>query len=490
MLGLEEVPATKLYHMPPYADSGTFGFVDEQNGAVSNLQEDASYYAPANHVANSTLLSQSIKASSSTAEAWLNGTADVPKKSEVAVGNPQRNQTQAMAGRIALLATSPNGPVSYAPLPIEGSNLVAPPGLPKTKGSNKARTPLPPPPPPQPPQLPSTPYKQLQAIPTIASHPHVEVLSPQPPVNQFHDLLRPVPVARDDLAAQKRINKELLDASKENSPFRILEVVLPYLEDLNGVNLSTTVHRVARSCNGSSKLAEQIKRTQAFSRMLDHAEAMVQSEIENVDGSMPVNCASIMAWSCASLKVFRPNLFKALAGVGARGLRKCQTYEVTNMLWAFAELCKHQPRIAMSIEEELRKLSVSASEVILRRGKGAWKIQVMISALASWSMFPTQVRLMEEVFTDLVQELAERSNELEAENTLPIAMAFEHLRAEYRTVYDDLVVSMKSRYPDFAPTFVFNKKKRSIRRRKHPEWTGSVPVPRRNCDDEVETPAR
>ncbi|OLP93832.1 hypothetical protein AK812_SmicGene24231 [Symbiodinium microadriaticum] len=457
MLGLEEVPATKLYHMPPYAAPGNFGYVDQQNDPwQDHLQEDASYYAPVNHEADSTLLSQSIKASSSTAEAWLNGTADVPKKSEVAVGNPQRNQTQAMPGRIALLATSPNGPVSYAPS-------------------------LPPPPPPQPPQLPNTPYKQLQPMPTIAGHTHMEVTSPQPPVNQFHDLLRPMPVARDDLAAQKRINKELLDASKENSPFRILEVVLPYLEDLNGVNLSTTVHRVARSCSGSSKLAEQIKRTQ---------EAMVQSEIENVDGSMPVNCASIMAWSCASLKVFRPNLFKALAGVGARGLRKCQTYEVTNMLWAFAELCKHQPRIAMSIEEELRKLSVSASEVILRRGRGAWKIQVMISALASWSMFPTQVRLMEEVFTDLVQELAERSNELEAENTLPIAMAFEHLRTEYRTVYDDLVVSMKSRYPDFAPTFIFNKKKRSIRRRKHPEWTGSVPVPRKNCDDEVETPAR
>ena len=40
------------------------------------------------------------------------------------------------------------------------------------------------------------------------------------------------------------------------------------------------------------------------------------------------------------LKVFPSDLFRSLAAVATPNLKNCQAYEVTNLLWAFAEFYK------------------------------------------------------------------------------------------------------------------------------------------------------
>ena len=62
------------------------------------------------------------------------------------------------------------------------------------------------------------------------------------------------------------------------------------------------------------------------------------------------------AWSCAQLRVFPPSLFAKLAAIATPQLRSCQAYEVTNLLWAFAEFYKYEQDTANGVVKEVRAL--------------------------------------------------------------------------------------------------------------------------------------
>ena len=49
----------------------------------------------------------------------------------------------------------------------------------------------------------------------------------------------------------------------------------------------------------------------------DVAENMTEHELQYQDGTMPVSCSPIIAWSCASLRVFRPRFFACLGLVAS-----------------------------------------------------------------------------------------------------------------------------------------------------------------------------
>ena len=51
------------------------------------------------------------------------------------------------------------------------------------------------------------------------------------------------------------------------------------------------------------------------------AELKAQQELLGETDSMPGNCCTIITWSCAVLRFFRPNLFTALARVAAGKLQ-------------------------------------------------------------------------------------------------------------------------------------------------------------------------
>ena len=57
---------------------------------------------------------------------------------------------------------------------------------------------------------------------------------------------------------------------------------------------------------------------------------------------LPVSCCSIIAWSCATLQTFRESLFTTLVEVMSGRCEMCQTFEVTNLLWACAQFQKHR----------------------------------------------------------------------------------------------------------------------------------------------------
>ena len=114
---------------------------------------------------------------------------------------------------------------------------------------------------------------------------------------------------------------------------------------MNGINLATAFHRLARSRQGKHYVDGS-----AFSAMLASAEYKAKREMEVHDGSLPANCCTIIAWSCATLKIFRESLFLALVKIASQNTQFCKTYEVTNLLWACAQFQKQRPNLPMSFE--------------------------------------------------------------------------------------------------------------------------------------------
>mmetsp|Transcript_122780 Transcript_122780/g.292041 ORF Transcript_122780/g.292041 Transcript_122780/m.292041 type:complete len:480 (+) Transcript_122780:73-1512(+) len=212
-------------------------------------------------------------------------------------------------------------------------------------------------------------------------------------------------------AQQKRINRELVAAGKRSS-LQVLKVVARSLGQMNGVNLATSFHRISRA--GEELL--RVSSPGVFSSLLEMAEHFAEWELANRDASVPANCCTIIAWSCAQLRVFRPSLFAKLAAVATPQLHSCQPYEVTNLLWAFAEFYKFDQDTASDAAPELRALLDAVADVFSRRSHGDFKVQVLTSALMSVSSLPWDQSFSKTwLLNSTFQELSSRWEEMELE---------------------------------------------------------------------------
>ncbi|CAE7602782.1 unnamed protein product [Symbiodinium sp. CCMP2592] len=250
-----------------------------------------------------------------------------------------------------------------------------------------------------------------------------------------------------EFAVQKGINQELLAASAtedEGCALQVLAVASKYVDQMNGVNLSTAIHRIARACQRFKNSAEQAP---SFVSLVVAAERMVLQELEHRDSQMPVKCCTIIAWSCASLRVFRNSLFKALARLATVSLEQCQSYEMTNIMWAFGELCKSRRQLSKDLKEDLRNLLEATCSVFIARPIG-WKLQVLMSALVSLTILPWQP-CSQRLFTDIAREVAGRQQELANEKTKPLAMAFHELRTKKPQAFKEIMMALQD-FPDFV----------------------------------------
>ncbi|CAE7574687.1 unnamed protein product [Symbiodinium natans] len=247
----------------------------------------------------------------------------------------------------------------------------------------------------------------------------------------------------EELAMQMRINKALTSAAKTRKVdciSKVLRVAATNLHLMNGVNLATAVHRLARTCQGAPGSIDSVTQDPVFHLMLERIESKGQKEIELQDSSMPANCCTIITWSCAVLRIFVPNLLVVLARVAARSLVECQTFEITNMLWGCAELCKREPQTAAGMEGNIQELVDATARVMMVRDPGSWKVQVLISALVSITAFPFAGELTTRLLLlSIVEELTERNVELETANSQPVATACHVLRLNHPQVFDEIM---------------------------------------------------
>ncbi|CAE7530062.1 unnamed protein product [Symbiodinium natans] len=242
---------------------------------------------------------------------------------------------------------------------------------------------------------------------------------------------------------QKRINNDLVQAGRCGTS-ALLRCISKNLGQMNGVNVATAFHRLTR--DGDESLAGDV----TFLRLMDTAELRAKQEQALQNGTMPANCCTIIAWSCAKLRAFLPSLFSVLASVAASQLGKCQAYEVTNLLWAFAEFHKYQQDAAGTLAKELQTLLDAMAENFMRRSFGDFKVQVLISAFMSASALPWSQSFSQTwLATSTFRELAVRWEELEAQAHAQVSVGLERLRVKCRPVFQNLR-ALASKFPDVA----------------------------------------
>ncbi|CAJ1431850.1 unnamed protein product [Effrenium voratum] len=238
----------------------------------------------------------------------------------------------------------------------------------------------------------------------------------------------------DILKQRKRINRKLTQAANANAS-AVLNVVFEELSWMNGVNMATALHRIARHCvrgeagpdAATPEAMKEVETQPAFKALLRAVEqqaemALLAKDHAEAEEILPAQCASILAWSLACLDVHNDRLLAVLAQLAIPHLQDFKFYEVTNMLWAYAKLR------AGGLAPEL--LSTIARRLKQRR-RGEYKAHCL--SMAIWAF--TEVSWPDAwLFESLTEELVGQAETLQPQEICYICWAL--VGKQSRKLYD------------------------------------------------------
>lgn len=232
----------------------------------------------------------------------------------------------------------------------------------------------------------------------------------------------------------KVINRKLTDAAGKGGR-GVLEVVRVELDHMNGVNLATALHRIARRCveneaehSASSQQAiKEVLAHPAFPALLAAVERSSKESLagrEAEDIYMPAQCASIVAWSLAWLNLRQSKLFAVLGELAAPRLAEFKPYEVTNMLWAFAKLQEWNTQLFSAVAARLRE-------------RQKWEFKAQCLSVAAWS-FTTMRWRDEPLFLSMAEELSGQATLLKPQEISNTLWAFGKQKIAHKELFEAL----------------------------------------------------
>lgn len=238
----------------------------------------------------------------------------------------------------------------------------------------------------------------------------------------------------DVLKQRKRINRKLTQAANAHAT-AVLNVVSEELTLMNGVNMATALHRIARHCvkgeagpdGAAPEAKKEVEAHPAFAALLktleQHAEMSLSADHNTAEEIMPAQCASIIAWSLACLDVQNDRLLVVLAALAKPHLQDFKFYEVTNMLWAYAKLraAGLAPELITAIAGRLKG-----------RQSGEYKAHCL--SLAVWA-FAEVNWPDEQLMASLAEELAGQADALQPQEICNICWALAG-KLENRRLYE------------------------------------------------------
>eukprot|EP00930_Biecheleria_cincta_P068636 TRINITY_DN5624_c0_g1_i7.p1 TRINITY_DN5624_c0_g1~~TRINITY_DN5624_c0_g1_i7.p1 ORF type:complete len:403 (+),score=61.82 TRINITY_DN5624_c0_g1_i7:63-1271(+) len=260
---------------------------------------------------------------------------------------------------------------------------------------------------------------------------HTQHLQPYPPQNHGQGYLCPsinqewtegaTQGQRECSREQKKINRKLarMPMSQEGVE-KLLQLVSAKLLLMNGVNLATALHRLARCSLAGVPVGHS-----NFAHTMEAMHAAVEKLIGSA--SLPPNCASIIAWSCAHMGKFRVSLFSSLAKLASCHLLDFQPQELTNIMCAYAEFFKHFPDF---VDAGIAELFDLAERRLRRRSAGEFKVQYLASAVISFGVLSQRGGSdRREICFNIAHELASRSKGAALSTRREVLDAFDALRS-------------------------------------------------------------
>jgi hypothetical protein len=110
---------------------------------------------------------------------------------------------------------------------------------------------------------------------------------------------------------------------------------MTHLSQMNLVNLSTAVHRIAKLASNDYKAQAEIRQHPAFEELLNTI-VQVLSTMEASE-AQPQSLSNV-AWSLATLRLMNRPLIQVVSALAVTNISCFKPFELSTMLWAFAKL--------------------------------------------------------------------------------------------------------------------------------------------------------
>lgn len=132
------------------------------------------------------------------------------------------------------------------------------------------------------------------------------------------------------------INSQIIQASKEDNGIqRILGVVEMCINDMNLVNLSTSLHRLAK-LSVVTPHSDRMLRQSPIMKLLLASIATAFCAVEQ-DPSLPQSLSNI-TWSLATLRIIDYKVLELAGNLAVANMKDFKAFELASLLWSFAKL--------------------------------------------------------------------------------------------------------------------------------------------------------
>eukprot|EP00929_Paragymnodinium_shiwhaense_P014162 TRINITY_DN122043_c0_g1_i1.p1 TRINITY_DN122043_c0_g1~~TRINITY_DN122043_c0_g1_i1.p1 ORF type:complete len:971 (+),score=208.63 TRINITY_DN122043_c0_g1_i1:155-3067(+) len=213
----------------------------------------------------------------------------------------------------------------------------------------------------------------------------------------------------------KSINRQVTRAADTGDLNEFFRVVQQSLAQMNGINLATSLHRAAKlaatACD--EEQLENAKRHPVMQALFDHVvrhvcnHSLLNGATQAQAWEMPAQCISIVAWSCATLRIRHKSLLEAMATISAPRLGELKPFELSNLVWSYAKLSLGPLPLFKAVSQRLQQ-----------RYDGEFKVQCL--STVAWA-FATLRQRNSALFGSLARELVQRVSDMkpqEISNTL------------------------------------------------------------------------
>eukprot|EP00931_Biecheleriopsis_adriatica_P068758 TRINITY_DN4266_c0_g1_i1.p1 TRINITY_DN4266_c0_g1~~TRINITY_DN4266_c0_g1_i1.p1 ORF type:complete len:1061 (-),score=192.13 TRINITY_DN4266_c0_g1_i1:47-3229(-) len=190
------------------------------------------------------------------------------------------------------------------------------------------------------------------------------------------------------------INSQIIQASQEADPImRVLGVVEVCISDMNLVNLSTAIHRLAKLSSSTPNAANMLGQVPIMKSLLAGiAKAFAQV---GQDPSLPQSLSNI-TWSLATLRIMDYQVLEQAGSLAVLNMQDFKAFELASLLWSFAKL-----GTAESMTPVVGPLFRSATNRLIACVSGAGCRSL---ATAAWA-FATAKQASQRLFRSISKEI-------------------------------------------------------------------------------------
>mmetsp|Transcript_10069 Transcript_10069/g.22258 ORF Transcript_10069/g.22258 Transcript_10069/m.22258 type:complete len:717 (+) Transcript_10069:68-2218(+) len=239
------------------------------------------------------------------------------------------------------------------------------------------------------------------------------------------------------LQGKRLINAAIIQAAETEDSDALFATVQKHLSNMNCVNLATAIHRIAKLSTrkefGDVKVATS---NPVFGNLYDSISDRIfnhpsrpgaQHEAPRTKSrqdAMPVQCLSVIAWSCSVMQIADAALFNAIAEISCLLMDDFQAFELCQLLWSFAK-----------IELPSDWLFQRASQRLLGRSPGEFK--GMCLAMAAWAFAAANIYEVP-LFESFAAELPQHAADLRPQELASTLKAYAEVGIADPTLFDAL----------------------------------------------------